>query len=424
MVVRDNSVLGVRPVTTLPTVNLLKDTDGFLRPRLEGGTKQPISDLSVRESSLLCTRFADVRSPDAVFAYVQRYAVTLAEIFNDGAKPYDGWDNLTVMTRVMMGEKMEQPACPAAVWNKIFVPCFAFEPEDRPTFAELDVVLDSISIDGEMSRTATFGDGGGGTASVAFSYEPTSSAGAAVPAAATAAAAAVDSSATSAYEAFKLNEAAPAKKGWAAVRKHVSDASATSAYEAFKARQAASDARGSVAAAPSTPAKKGWAAVRKHVSDTSATSAYEAFKARQATHDTGVDTGEYMLVDSVNRRASVDAYNAYKASTAATDAAGGYMEVSTVDGEKKSKKSKKKKKKKNENENENENENDTKKKKKKKKKKATATEVSAAEAVTTDAAKSETATTKMPTTIPAEPTNPPGNESDEESIAGFGDESD
>ena len=73
--------------------------------------------------------YADVVANSMLMTSLQS---SKAEIFNDGAKPYDGWDNLTVMTRVMMGEKMGQPNCPDDVWNKIFVPCFAFEPENRP----------------------------------------------------------------------------------------------------------------------------------------------------------------------------------------------------------------------------------------------------------------------------------------------------
>ena len=44
-----------------------------------------------------------------------------------------------------MGVKMDQPtSCTNEIWNELFCPCFAFEPENRPTFAVLDGVVGDI----------------------------------------------------------------------------------------------------------------------------------------------------------------------------------------------------------------------------------------------------------------------------------------
>lgn len=92
---------------------------------------------------------------------VWSYGVVLSELFSDGSRPYDGWDNLTVMTRVMRGIVMDRPpTCPQDIWDEIFLPCFAFDPTDRPSFAELVSRYDNSSIMDEVFEPGQiFGDG-------------------------------------------------------------------------------------------------------------------------------------------------------------------------------------------------------------------------------------------------------------------------
>ena len=77
---------------------------------------------------------------------VWSFAVVCAEIWDDGGKPYDGLDNMTVMNRVMAGKTMDKPElCTDEVWNEIILPCFSFEPTSRPTFDRLAVLLNGAT---------------------------------------------------------------------------------------------------------------------------------------------------------------------------------------------------------------------------------------------------------------------------------------
>ena len=71
--------------------------------------------------------------------------MVVGEIFNDGATPYAQYDNLMVMTRVMVGKCDEQPdKCPDNVWQEVMLPCYSFEPFHRPSFSEIADRLETI----------------------------------------------------------------------------------------------------------------------------------------------------------------------------------------------------------------------------------------------------------------------------------------
>lgn len=76
---------------------------------------------------------------------VWSFGVVLGEIFNDGATPYSGLDNLVVMTRVMSGRPDEKPAtCPECIWENVISPCWNYDPAQRPSFAKLAERLESF----------------------------------------------------------------------------------------------------------------------------------------------------------------------------------------------------------------------------------------------------------------------------------------
>ena len=76
---------------------------------------------------------------------VWSFGVVLGEVFNDGATPYSGLDNLVVMTRVMAGRPDEKPAtCPEFIWENVISPCWNYDPAQRPSFAKLAERLESF----------------------------------------------------------------------------------------------------------------------------------------------------------------------------------------------------------------------------------------------------------------------------------------
>jgi serine/threonine protein kinase len=89
---------------------------------------------------------------------VWSYGITLLEIFNDGATPYEDKTNLKVMEMIQNEETAKQPrSCHDDFWNNILKPCFKFEPKDRPTFtklvAQIEEYYDQENYEGEYPNT-------------------------------------------------------------------------------------------------------------------------------------------------------------------------------------------------------------------------------------------------------------------------------
>ena len=76
---------------------------------------------------------------------VWSFGVVMGEVFNDGEKPYAALDNLVVMTSVIAGRTDTRPkSCPRRVFDEVMRKCWAYDPHDRPSFAELATVLSTL----------------------------------------------------------------------------------------------------------------------------------------------------------------------------------------------------------------------------------------------------------------------------------------
>lgn len=74
---------------------------------------------------------------------VWSFGITVAEVFNDGKRPYAGLDNLVVLTSVMAGQHDKRPeTCPDNVWETVLLPCWQHDPRNRPSFEELAAALE------------------------------------------------------------------------------------------------------------------------------------------------------------------------------------------------------------------------------------------------------------------------------------------
>ena len=77
---------------------------------------------------------------------VWSYGVLLWEIASEGARPYDGMDNLKVVTEVDRGYRMPAPrGCPVAV-HKLMLRCWEVDRRTRCTFPEVSVRAWSCSV--------------------------------------------------------------------------------------------------------------------------------------------------------------------------------------------------------------------------------------------------------------------------------------
>ena len=97
------------------------------------------------------------------------FGVVMIEVFTDGGKPYDGLMNAAVINQVQAGHRAEQPElCPDKIYS-ILLRCWSATQSDRPTFAELAVILQAAAPHGQTSGFGfddsdddSFGGGGSG----------------------------------------------------------------------------------------------------------------------------------------------------------------------------------------------------------------------------------------------------------------------
>ena len=69
----------------------------------------------------------------------------LWELFTNGLQPYPGLKNSQVVDLVRTGYHMETPEdCPTRVYD-LMRHCWEHEPENRPTFSDIFITLNSIS---------------------------------------------------------------------------------------------------------------------------------------------------------------------------------------------------------------------------------------------------------------------------------------
>lgn len=78
---------------------------------------------------------------------VWSFGVTLYETYTDGARPYEEMDIATVINKVQSGFRMLQPdGCPNAVYAAMML-CWDENPLSRPSFTDLEVMLDDAERD-------------------------------------------------------------------------------------------------------------------------------------------------------------------------------------------------------------------------------------------------------------------------------------
>ena len=72
------------------------------------------------------------------------FGICLWELFSYGAIPYAGWTNKTVIEQVTAGYRLPKPNCPDEVYT-IMLECWEYDPNKRPTFAELHARIVTLS---------------------------------------------------------------------------------------------------------------------------------------------------------------------------------------------------------------------------------------------------------------------------------------
>lgn len=78
---------------------------------------------------------------------VWSFGVTLHETYTDGARPYEEMDIATVINKVQSGFRMLQPdGCPNAVYAAMML-CWDENPLSRPSFTDLELLLDDAERD-------------------------------------------------------------------------------------------------------------------------------------------------------------------------------------------------------------------------------------------------------------------------------------
>lgn len=122
----------------------------------------------IHDWHLLAANFSHRRGPFFVsflwFRYSQAsdvwsFGVTLYEILSLGVTPFPGMSNQQVVREVVGHKKIELTEQMTALAGPIFKQCLQFEPQDRPTFAELYNDLDALMLRLESAATATQGLG-------------------------------------------------------------------------------------------------------------------------------------------------------------------------------------------------------------------------------------------------------------------------
>lgn len=140
----DNPKIAGFGLTESLTPELASDTAGKLYRESELHLRLPVrwSSPEVLERS----RFSSASD-------VWSFGILCIETFTCGARPYGGWPDSKVVAQVASGyTPIIPPACPEDFFAEVVEPCFAQEPDDRPTFADL-----SLRTQKSTSRAASVG---------------------------------------------------------------------------------------------------------------------------------------------------------------------------------------------------------------------------------------------------------------------------
>lgn len=93
---------------------------------------------------------------------VWSFGIVMIELFTDGGKPYAGMANAAVISKVQGGYRAKQPKlCTDAVYT-VMLQCWCAKPADRPTFVQLETLLQTAVEDAGVATTSNATSGGAG----------------------------------------------------------------------------------------------------------------------------------------------------------------------------------------------------------------------------------------------------------------------
>jgi len=93
---------------------------------------------------------------------VWSFGIVMIELFTDGGKPYAGMANAAVISKVQGGYRAKQPKlCSDAVYT-VMLQCWCAKPADRPTFVQLETLLQTAVEDAGVATTSNATSGGAG----------------------------------------------------------------------------------------------------------------------------------------------------------------------------------------------------------------------------------------------------------------------
>lgn len=96
---------------------------------------------------------------------VWSFGIVMIELFTDGGKPYAGMANAAVISKVQGGYRAKQPKlCSDAVYT-VMLQCWCAKPADRPTFVQLETLLQTAVEDAGVATTSNATSGGAGKTS-------------------------------------------------------------------------------------------------------------------------------------------------------------------------------------------------------------------------------------------------------------------
>ena len=134
---------------------------GLSRSCASSGTQDgsPESDYYRSQGGVVPIRWT---APEAFFegrftqaSDVWAFAITLTELFSNGARPYPATSNEELLRLLEQGYRHPAPAgCPQAV-HTIMLECWARSPSDRPSFAELGALLEVVHVDAQAGELPT-----------------------------------------------------------------------------------------------------------------------------------------------------------------------------------------------------------------------------------------------------------------------------
>lgn len=79
--------------------------------------------------------------------------VCLWEMFSFGQIPYWGSDHKEVILELTQGKRLSKPLeCPTEIYDTIMMKCWAFESDKRPSFKELNIIVDEVT--SQIQRTS------------------------------------------------------------------------------------------------------------------------------------------------------------------------------------------------------------------------------------------------------------------------------